>query len=163
MNLSTLYILLNSPSLGAPPAYSATRRSSYTERTSLNGSGTVVREADLGTGVDTIRPIKKVDPVGSLRLSAEFVGSMKREGNGSTSRAPSSHQRAVSETSKAGRAMVDEVVIPILQMVGLDWSLFYSYPINYCRLFEMIWMPERSNLSVCCREGSLSSRRQTRS
>ncbi|EDR12412.1 Ste20-like serine/threonine kinase [Laccaria bicolor S238N-H82] len=113
------------PPSGAPPAYSGsirgTRRSSYSERTSLNGSGTVVREADLGTGVDTIRPIKKVDPVGSLRLSAEFVGSMKREGNGSSfSRAPSSHRRTVSETSKAGRAMVDEVVIPILQTAIRD-------------------------------------------
>ena len=131
MNLFTLSVLLNSLFLGAPPAYSGsirgTRRSSYSERTSLNGSGTVVREADLGTGVDTIRPIKKVDPVGSLRLSAEFVGSMKREGSGSSPRAPSSHRRAPSETSKAGRAMVDEVVIPILQTVGLDWSFSYFY------------------------------------
>ncbi|KAF7355317.1 Ste20-like serine/threonine kinase [Mycena sanguinolenta] len=115
--------------LGAPPAYTGSirpsRRSSYAARNAVNGSGTVVREADLGTGVDTIRPVKKVDTVGSLRLSAEYAGSMRREGSsGSLPTSPTSptstHRRATSEAGKAGKALVDEVVLPILQKATRD-------------------------------------------
>lgn len=115
--------------LGAPPAYTGSirpsRRASYAARTSAQGMGTVLREADLGTGVDTIRPIKKVDPVGSLRLSADFVGSMRRDGSGSTPTSPSSHKRATSESAKAGRSVVDDVVLPILTKVSI--LLFLSF------------------------------------
>ncbi|KAF8655254.1 hypothetical protein AX16_003156 [Volvariella volvacea WC 439] len=107
---------------GDPPAYSGggslknmNRRSSYAERTSVNGAGTIIREADLGTGVDTIRPVKKVDPVGSLRLSSEFVGSMRKEGSTSAPSSPVSHKRIASETGKAGKLLVDDVVLPILR------------------------------------------------
>ncbi|KAF8974563.1 STE/STE20/YSK protein kinase [Flammula alnicola] len=103
---------------GAPPAYSgsvrSSRRASYAARTSIEGPGTVLREADLGTGVDTIRPIKKVDPAGSLRLSSEFVGSMRKDGGLSSPRSPTVHKRSVSEMAKAGRSLVDEVVLPVL-------------------------------------------------
>lgn len=106
--------------LGAPPAYTGSirpsRRASYAARTSANGAGTVLREADLGTGVDTIRPVKKVDPVGSLRLSADFVGSMRRDSSGSPT-SPTVHKRATSEAGKAGKSIVDEIVLPILQKV----------------------------------------------
>jgi serine/threonine-protein kinase 24/25/MST4 len=116
--------------LGAPPAYVRTpRRSSYAARTAPKG--TIVREADLGTGVDTIRPVKKIDTTGSLRLSSEYVGSMRardgREGSsaGSVPTSPtspvkdkSSHRRAASEAAKAGRSLVDEVVLPTLEKVG---------------------------------------------
>jgi serine/threonine-protein kinase 24/25/MST4 len=104
--------------LGAPPAYTGsvrtTRRASYAARNAVNGAGTVVREADLGSGVDTIRPVKKVDTVGSLRMSAEFVGSARREAGGSPT-PPQSHKRAASEAGKAGKSIVDDVVLPILQ------------------------------------------------
>ncbi|KAJ7095384.1 Ste20-like serine/threonine kinase [Mycena belliarum] len=114
--------------LGAPPAYTgsvrASRRSSYAARNAINGSGTLMREADLGTGVDTIRPVKKVDTVGSLRLSAGYVGSMRREGSGSTPTSPittqTTHRRAASEAAKAGAALIDEVVLPILQGATRD-------------------------------------------
>lgn len=114
------------PALGAPPAYSgsvrATRRASYTARNDVTGSGTIVREADVGTGVDTIRPVKKVDAAGSLRLSADFVGSMRKDGSGSTPTSPSrerpSSKRGPTELAKAGVAIVDDVVLPILQNVG---------------------------------------------
>lgn len=81
-----------------------------------------MREADLGTGVDTIRPVKKVDTVGSLRMSAGYVGSIRREGSGSTPTSPTTttHRRAASEASKAGKALIDEVVLPILQNVRCD-------------------------------------------
>lgn len=118
--------LVSDIGLGAPPAYSGsvrsttTRRASYAARNAVNGPGTVVGEADLGTGVDTIRPVKKVDTIGSLRLSAEFVGSARREGSTSGPTSPSTdtaHRRSASEAVKAGRAIVDEVVIPILEKV----------------------------------------------
>jgi serine/threonine-protein kinase 24/25/MST4 len=122
------------PDLGAPPAYVRTpttpRRSSYAARTAPNG--TVVRVADMGTGVDTIRPVKKIDATGSLRLSSEYVGSMRardgREGSsaGSVPTSPispmkdksSTHRRTASEAAKAGRSLVDEVVLPTLDKVG---------------------------------------------
>lgn len=72
--------------------------------------------ADLGTGVGTIRPVKKVDPVGSLKLSSEFVGSLRKEGSSPTSPIAPPRQ-ASSETAKVGGLMVDEVIMPILNNV----------------------------------------------
>lgn len=122
------------PDLGDPPAYVRTpRRSSYAARTAPNG--TIVREADLGTGVDTIRPVKKIDTTGSLRLSSEYVGSIRaregREGSGSNSlttsptspvkdKSSSAHKRAASDAAKAGRSLVDDVVLPALQKAITD-------------------------------------------
>ncbi|KAF9075814.1 Ste20-like serine/threonine kinase [Rhodocollybia butyracea] len=111
-----------------PPAYSgsmrSSRRSSYAERHTLNGAGTVIHEADLGTGIDTIRPVKKVDTVGSLRISAEHVGSLRKNssgsGSGSTPTSPTLHRRAASEIGKAGVSIVDEVVLPVLSQAIRD-------------------------------------------
>ncbi|KAK1236572.1 hypothetical protein PQX77_000124 [Marasmius sp. AFHP31] len=106
-----------------PPAYTGSvghgRRSSYAARNNMDGHGTVMREADFGNGVDTIRPVKKVDTVGSLRLSAEHVGSMRREPSSGPS-SPTTHKRSNSEMGKAGAAIVDQVVIPILQKANRD-------------------------------------------
>ncbi|TFK91818.1 Pkinase-domain-containing protein [Polyporus arcularius HHB13444] len=112
-----------------PPAYTgsvrSSRRASYAARTNV-ASGTVLQEADLGTGVDTIRPVKKVDTVRSLRMSEEYVGSL-RSREGSTSSAPPSpsstktpHRRAASEAQKAGKSLVDDVVLPLLQKATGD-------------------------------------------
>ncbi len=108
-----------------PPAYSgsvrSTRRSSYSARNNLN-TGTILVEADLGNGVDTIRPVKKVDTVRSLRLSADYVGSLRKESSDGGS-APSSPQstrskpRTTSEAARAGRSMVDDVLVPIFEKV----------------------------------------------
>ncbi|KAI0092662.1 Pkinase-domain-containing protein [Irpex rosettiformis] len=120
-----------------PPAYSgsvsgsmqgsvrSTRRASYAARNNVT-SGTVLMEADLGTGVDTIRPVKKVDTVRSLRLSEEYVGSLKRDRSGSGSQSGSAPPSPVSsknggsgkkvnQAERAGKAMVDEVLLPILE------------------------------------------------
>lgn len=152
------------PPEGAPPAYTGSirskRRASYAERTSVRGAGTVLNEADLGTGVDTIRPVKRVDPVGSLRISAEFVGNLRREGSSSTPTSPTKHTRAASEAGQAGKAMVDEVVLPILRKVCAQNKLYASVLIVFAvRLFEMTWMHMRSNLSACYLEAFLSSRK----
>ncbi|KAG6897441.1 hypothetical protein C0992_001440 [Termitomyces sp. T32_za158] len=105
--------------LGAPPAYTGSvhsnRRTSYSTKVSVGGAGTVLREADVGTGVDTIRPVRKIDPAGSLRLSAEFVGNMRKDGNPTSQTSPTKHSRTPSQVRKAGSALVDEVVLPILQ------------------------------------------------
>ncbi|KIK68161.1 hypothetical protein GYMLUDRAFT_238316 [Collybiopsis luxurians FD-317 M1] len=109
-----------------PPAYSGSvrsnRRSSYAERHVINGAGTVMREADLGTGVDTIRPVKKVDTLGSLRISAEHVGEIRKSASGSSSTptSPTMHRRAASEMGKAGVSIVDEVVLPVLRQAIRD-------------------------------------------
>lgn len=107
--------------LGAPPAYTGSvrhnRRSSYAARNQVNGAGTIMREADLGNGIDTIRPIKKLDAANSLRLSSEFVGNIRKEGSTSAPSSPTIHKRSVSEVSKAGGAIIDEVVLPIIDKV----------------------------------------------
>ncbi|KAH7929447.1 Pkinase-domain-containing protein [Leucogyrophana mollusca] len=114
----------DSTPLGAPPAYTGSvrsaRRTSYAARHNVNGPGTIVRDADLGNGVDTIRPVKKVDTVGSLRLSAEYVGSARSREDSPTSptsstKERSSFRRRTKESERAGRVMVDDVVLPVLQ------------------------------------------------
>ena len=97
----------------------STRRASYSARASKDGPGTVINEADLGTGVDTIRPHKKVDAAGSIKLSNEFVGSLRKESSTGTS-----HRRMASEGAKAGKSIVEEVVLPVLQRVGLQYLTF---------------------------------------
>lgn len=117
----------------APPAYTGSvrsmKRSSYAARHRTTGAGTVMREADLGSGVDTIRPVKKVDTIGSLRLSAEYVGTTRSRddppqspSSASPTRERSSFKRRASESERAGRVMVDDVVLPVLQNVSATWS-----------------------------------------
>ena len=104
----------------------SSRRASYAARTNVEGSGTVITDADLGNGVDTIRPVKKVDPVGSLRLSAEFVGSVRSGGSSPSS--PTAHKRAISDAGRAGKSLVDEVVLPVLGTVSFG-VVFLSNPV----------------------------------
>ena len=114
------------PSQEPPPAYTgsvrASRRSSYAARSIRDGRGTVLREADLGSGVDTIRPVKKVDTIGSLRLSHEFVGSQRDGSSGSSPSSPttpkSPHKRALSDSMKAGQSIVNDVILPICERVS---------------------------------------------
>lgn len=148
--------VITGPDLGDPPAYVRTpRRSSYAARTAPNG--TIVREADLGTGVDTIRPVKKIDTTGSLRLSSEYVGSMRaREGSGSNSlttsptspvkdKSSSAHKRAASEAAKAGRSLVDDVVLPALQKVSDAKHLGWLATKTLGRPSLTTWTRGRSN------------------
>lgn len=106
---------------GAPPAYTgsirSTRRASYAARSSVDGSGTVLSAADIGNGIDTIRPVKKVDPVGSLRLSAEYVGSLRKEAGVPSPTSSNIHKRNASESAKAGASIIDQVILPIIQKV----------------------------------------------
>lgn len=75
--------------------------------------------------METLRPVKRVDTAGSLRLSNEFVGSLRsREANSllvlPTESKPSLQKRSASEQVRAGRSIVDEVVIPTLQRATRD-------------------------------------------
>lgn len=114
------------PSQEPPPAYTgsvrSTRRSPYAVRSTRDGRGTLLREADLGSGVDTIRPVKKVDTVGSLRLSNEYVGSQREGSSGSSPSSPvtpkSPHKRALSDSMRAGQSIVDDVILPICERVS---------------------------------------------
>lgn len=116
------------PSQEPPPAYTgsvrSSTRSSYATRSMKDGRGTVLKEADMGSGVDTIRPVKKVDTVGSLRLSHEFVGSQRDGSSGSSPSSPvtpkSPHKRALSDSMKAGQSIVDEVILPICERVSRE-------------------------------------------
>lgn len=125
----------------------SSRRASYATRTAVDGAGTVLTEADLGTGVDTIRPVKKVDGAGSLRLSSEFVGSIRKDGSMS-SRSPTVHKRASSETARAGRSLVEDVVLPILGQVRYTryHSLQFPWLTHIKSKFTMTWMLGRSSL-----------------
>ncbi|KAI5120669.1 hypothetical protein M0805_006958 [Coniferiporia weirii] len=83
----------------------------------------LLRAADLGNGVDTIRPVKRVDAAGSLRLSAEFVGAAREGSEGAAQRGSGGvkgHPRRASDNARAGVAMVDEVVVPVLQSAIQD-------------------------------------------
>lgn len=95
--------------------------------------------------MDTIRPVKRLDSVGSLRASAEFVGSdRQRAGSSGSHRSRGSgsselsDDRAIStaETSpdlshpsngtsndvSLGHALVDEIVVPVLDRLSLEPS-----------------------------------------
>lgn len=82
------------------------------------------------TRMDTVRPVKRVDAAGSLRMSREFVGSIRSrdynnslltqtppaaQANGSSPTKKSSGTSSISEQMKAGKSIVDEVIIPTLQ------------------------------------------------
>jgi serine/threonine-protein kinase 24/25/MST4 len=113
--------------------------------------------------MNTMRPVKRVDAAGSLRLSNEYVGSIKSRSSGdsgegnnenglgesviSNSEAKTARKRAKSlgESAKAGRALVDEVVVPVLQRVRNPISL-KSMIVIVRSIYTTIWMLMRSKV-----------------
>lgn len=152
-NLASIVRPSTPPQLGPPPAYSgsvrSSRRASYSARNNTSGPGTVVREADLGSGVDTIRPVKKVDTAGSLRLSSDYVGNLREGSTGSSPTSPikkdSSSRRAGSDAIKAGVSLVDEVVLPTFEKVRFSYYLQSWLSECCCRQSGTIWTLERSS------------------
>jgi len=69
--------------------------------------------ADLGNGSDTIRPIKKVDSVGSLKFSAESNSKKEAAGTSWTS----SDIYKCNESAKAGVSIINQVILPVIQKV----------------------------------------------
>lgn len=92
--------------------------------------------------MDTIRPVKRIDSIGSNRASAEFVGSLRQRGGsrasshrsrGSSSSSASSHILPSSETSPGaevlemeneaylGQKVVDDVIGPVWdKIMGIE-------------------------------------------
>ncbi|CAE7233472.1 unnamed protein product [Rhizoctonia solani] len=115
----------------ASPTSPRQKRSSHAARN--DPKGTVVREGDVGDGMNTMRPVKHVDAAGSLRLSNEYVGSVRSRSSGDSgdgsgenvltesvmsngdAKADRKRAKSLGESAKAGRALVDEVVVPVLQ------------------------------------------------
>ncbi|KAG8775566.1 hypothetical protein FRC15_000454 [Serendipita sp. 397] len=115
-----------------PPAYpginKSVRRSSWSARNDPNGA--VVRPSDVGTGSDTLRPFKKVDTAGSLRLSSDYMGSVRSKEDGSpvsptsptatNSSGKEIHKRSKSEYARAGSSMVTDIIVPTIQKAIRD-------------------------------------------
>lgn len=120
-------------------ARQGTRRSSWTQRHDING--TILREADLAHGVNTIRPIKRLDTGGSAQASREYVGTVYVQGSkGSLRTARSSAvgglglgghdvgsqddddgkisaqdgQKVIGSGDAAGANLVSDVILPVL-------------------------------------------------
>lgn len=72
-----------------------------------------------------MKPIKKVDKDGSHRLSNEFIGTASVRGSPELKKeAPSpKRNRPVSERGRAGQALVEEVVLGVLDSVSKTQAL----------------------------------------
>lgn len=77
---------------------------------------------DTANSFSTVRPVKKVDAVGSQRLSNDFVGagSVRKAPMVPQLSSPIKSRPALSERGRAGQALVEEVVLGVLDSVSLD-------------------------------------------
>ncbi|KAG8952371.1 hypothetical protein FRC03_012176 [Tulasnella sp. 419] len=96
----------------SPTSPKSLRRSSYAARN--DAKGTILTEGDMGNGMHTVRPVKHVDTLGSLRRSAEYVGSIRTPPEASTSSLVAEengsgnskkHKKSRSEVALAGKAL----------------------------------------------------------
>lgn len=105
------------------------RRSSWNERHDING--TVLKEGDVATGMDTIRPVKRLDKGGSARISKDYIGSTRggdghgpdtgsRSGTRSSSGSAEDDIEEEGSSGQAGKALVREVVLPVLERAKQD-------------------------------------------
>lgn len=83
--------------------------------------GMALREADLGSGVDTICPVR-VNTVNSLQFSYEFIrfqwGSSSDPSPFSSVKLKLLHQRMLSDCMKAGQLIVDDIILPVCERVS---------------------------------------------
>jgi len=110
------------------------RRSSWNERNDING--TILKAGDIATGMDTIRPVKRLDKGGSARISKDFIGTNGRSHDGLGLDLGSTRPRHAKKASsgsieddieedeggsgQAGRALVRDVVLPVLERAKHD-------------------------------------------
>ncbi|PWN52321.1 Pkinase-domain-containing protein [Violaceomyces palustris] len=121
------------PRSPSAPSVSRSRRSSWNERNDING--TILKEGDVATGMDTIRPVKRLDSGGSAKFSNEFIGGLRKANgvsptgsvnsvNASPSSRPSHKSRSSSgsipEEDRAGESLVTDVIIPVLERAKKD-------------------------------------------
>lgn len=106
----------------------------------------------------TVRPIKRVDQIGSAQLSSNFIGThdnppasiessevppaskettleklIKHVGRKASTSSISSAKSAPSSEAVTGKALIDEVILPSLQNVRRHFSLVF------CMLFLTAW------------------------
>ncbi|GAA5838177.1 hypothetical protein JCM11251_004730 [Rhodosporidiobolus azoricus] len=81
-----------------PPPPSPSKRNSYRARQDING--TVLGAGDVGSGLNTVRPIKRLDSAGSQRASTEFVRSASQRQRTRTQSSASSLASATSSSTR---------------------------------------------------------------
>lgn len=111
-----------------------TRRSSWNERNDING--TVLKEADVANGLETLRPVRRLDAGGSAKISQQYIGSWRsgsapsgldkasqagQQGAGSPQRALRHSRSALASSSSAAKAhatagenLVRDVILPVM-------------------------------------------------
>lgn len=105
-----------------------TRRGQWSERaTSETGESFPVGRPRIYGSYSTVRPVKKVDAAGSQRISNEFIGtgSVRRHPDASGTQRPGLEsplktRQPLSAKGRAGQALVEEVVLGVLDSVSLD-------------------------------------------
>ena len=78
------------------------------------------KQAYLDESYSTVRPVKKVDLAGSKRLSSEFAGASPTRPYPAVTQldSPMRPRAALSARGRAGQALVEEVVLGILDSVS---------------------------------------------
>ncbi|WVF66496.1 hypothetical protein IAT40_001236 [Kwoniella sp. CBS 6097] len=84
--------------------------------------GTIVKEGDLGDGFSTVRPMKKVDTIRQAKASTDFIGtgSVRRKEGVPALESPIKPKVALSPKGRAGQALVEEVVLGVLDSTATE-------------------------------------------
>ncbi|PWY99358.1 Pkinase-domain-containing protein [Testicularia cyperi] len=121
---------------GASQDPTRSRRSSFNERNDING--TVLKEGDVASGLETLRPVRRLDAGGSAKLSKQYIGSLRSgsapsgldaagssaetTGDGSprkqlrhTRSALASSNTLGREYASAGQNFVREIILPVME------------------------------------------------
>lgn len=108
-----------------------TRRSSWNERNDING--TILKEADVASGTETLRPVRRLDAGASAQVSQQYLGNL-RSGSAPTNLDKSGKPRDVSPQrhlrhsrsalasssttarahATAGENLVRDVILPVM-------------------------------------------------
>lgn len=122
----------NSAASSSRSTETRTRRSSWNERNDING--TVLKEADVANGLETLRPVRRLDAGGSAKISQQYIGSLRsgsapsgldKAGNvadGSPQRQLRHSRSALASSSSAAKAhatagenLVRDVILPVME------------------------------------------------
>lgn len=158
----------NTPSTPTAKSAGSTRprRSSWNERNDING--TVLREKDVASGMETLRPVKRLDKNGSARISADFIGSgsvrgenptqsLTPPGKGASSATAARESEdqekkrhasgeSTSEQRSKGVGLVHDVLLPVLDRVSLK-----QFPSIRDRLADLPHLVRRRKRKTCPR------------
>ena len=77
------------------------------------------KRADLDESYSTVRPVKKIDLLGSKRLSSEFAGASPTRPHPAVTHldSPIRPRAPLSARGRAGQALIEEVVLGVLDSV----------------------------------------------